>query len=556
VTGLFRWPAGFFSPAGQNRRPMGWRRSAAVTVLCFAAVAGAQETAPQPQPAFDLLLVGGKVADGRGGPLVDADVGVRGDRIVAIGDLRQETAGRTIGARGLVVAPGFIDLHAHADAVARSRGDAANFVRMGVTSIVTGNCGSSVSDLAAHFRQVAAAGISVNYGSLIGHGTVRQAVMKLASRAPTEAELSAMGALVERAMLDGAFGMSTGLIYVPGTYARTPELIELARVVAPHGGVYASHIRNENNDVLEAIDEALAIGTTAKLPVHVSHLKASGRSNHGRSAEILDKLRGARRNGQPVTADQYLYPASSTGLEVLFPSAELEQGRAELARKIAGDPGERARLKSALHATREAVGFADFSYCRVANAPGQDELDGLTIDRIAEQRRGSRDADAQAETILDLFVAADGARVQMIYHSMAEPDVERFVAEDWIAVASDAGIFADSGDRPHPRGAGNNPRLLGRYVREQRRLELAVAVRKMTELPARTFGIPQRGRIEVGWFADLVLFDPERVADRATFDEPRQAPDGIPFVIVNGIVVIDAGRHTGERPGRILRPKR
>lgn len=525
------------------------------TVLLLLGSVRAQEPAPlaATPPPYDLLVLDALVIDGTGQPGVEADVAVKGDRIVAVGNLGRPDAKRVLGGHGLVLAPGFVDLHAHADSVATTRGDAANFVAMGVTTLVTGNCGGSVDDVAAHLSRVEEAGISLNYGTLIGHGTVRQEVLQLTRRAPTAAELAQMQQLVTTAMEAGAFGLSTGLIYVPGAYAKTDELVALARTVAAHGGIYASHIRNENNDVLLAIDEALAIGAEAAVPVHLSHLKASGRRNHGRSDEILTMLRAARADGRAVTADQYVYPASSTGLEVLFPTEALEVGRAELARRIAADPDERNRMRDALHAARERVGFTDFAYCRIAHAPKQPQFDGMTIDAVAAELRGATDVAAQAETILDLFVAAAGARVQMVYHAMAEQDVERILAEDWIAVASDAGIFVDGNDKPHPRGAGNNARVLGHYVRERAVLSLPLAVRKMSDLPARTFGIEQRGRIAPGWYADFVLFDPVQVADRATWTEPKLAPGGIPFVVVNGVVVIDEGRHTGARPGRVLR---
>ncbi|MEZ5963057.1 MAG: D-aminoacylase [Planctomycetota bacterium] len=514
-------------------------------------VAWAPAQAPE---RFDLVVRGGIVVDGSGKPGAPADVAVRGDRIVAVGDLGVGVAARTIEAEGLVVAPGFVDVHTHADSDAVRLPLADNFVRMGVTSIVTGNCGSSVAALGAHLARVEQDGVSVNYGSLVGHGTVRTGIMRTAPRAPTAGELNRMKERVAAAMREGALGMSTGLIYVPGTYARTEELIELAKVVAAHGGLYASHMRDEAGGVLASIDEALRIGSEAGCRVHLSHLKASGRAVWGDGAKIAARLEQARRAGAQVTGDQYLYTASSTSLDVLFPSAELSVGRKEFVAKLGRDDAFRAAMVEAVLAGAKDAGFADLAYCQVAHAPGHAECNGQRLPQVALALLGHDDPSAQARAACRLFVDAEGRRVSMIYHKMAEEDVESILRVPFVAVASDAGIRSRSGDdRPHPRGAGNNARLLGRYVRERRVVPLELAVQKMTSLPADVFGLADRGRIAPGQFADLVVFDPRRVADRATYEDPRADPIGIPWVIVNGVVVVAEGEHTGAKPGMVLR---
>ncbi len=532
------------------------RRSVLVVLqVALCALAGCRSGPPAPRPAFDVILHGGTVIDGSGTPGRRADVGIRDGRITAVGELRPADAARQVDCTGRVVAPGFVDLHAHVDAEIARKPTADNFVQMGVTSLITGNCGTSVRDLGLHFGRCERGGLGLNYGSLIGHGTVRTQVMGTANRAPTPEELARMEALVEKAMQDGAFGMSTGLIYVPGIYSETAELIALARIVARYGGLYASHQRSEGDEVLESIAEALRIGREAGLPVHLSHMKASGRPNWGRSAAILAALREARAAGMAVTGDQYAYDASSTSLDVLFPAEPLAIGRQEFAAKLRDDAAFRSEMHQALRRKMTSSGFGHLGWCRIASAPGHPELNGLTLDQAAPRLcEGRADADAQAEAAIALFIAAAGGRVGMVYHGMAEADVRAFLQEDWIAVASDAGLRdPTSPDRPHPRGSGNNPRVLGRYVREQRVLSLELAIHKMTALPCAIFGIADRGTIRPGAFADLVVFDPATILDRATWHEPTLPPVGIDHVLVNGVAVVDAGVLTGARAGMVLR---
>jgi len=518
-------------------------------LLVISCSIGAQD----PAAPFDVVIRGGTIINGTGEPAFSSDLGLRDGQIAAIGDLSGEATHSSLDAAGLVVAPGFIDVHTHADN-ATSRPEAFNFLAMGVTTIITGNCGSSRADLGETFARLEKTGVSVNFASLIGHATVRRAVLGLSKDAPTAAQLEEMQGLVEQAMRAGAVGMSTGLIYVPGTYARTEELTALASIVGEFGGVYATHMRNENDRVLEAIDEALAIGRDAGVPVQISHIKASGKPNWGRSAQIVAKLRDARAAGARVTADQYVYDASSTSLDVLFPSSELTIGRKAFAAKLESDEGFRRSMRAALMTKMKRVGFGDLSYCRIAYAPNNAELNGKTLPQAAAIRYQDDSKEGQARMALDLFAQSKGRRVGMIYHTQSEKDVMTFMREPYVAVACDAGIrLRKSQSLPHPRGAGNNARMLGRFVRELGVVSLPEAIRKMTSLPARTFGLEGRGELRVGAAADVVLFDPETVQDRATYDAPVLTPVGIPRVLVNGVVVVEDGRHTGARPGQVLR---
>lgn len=529
-------------------------RTRLLACALLAAVCGLPSAPVRAQDAFDLLIVGGELVDGTGAPPRRADVGVADGRIAAVGALKGREAKRTVDATGLCVAPGFVDVHAHADRVALRRPRATNFVSMGVTTLVTGNCGSSVLDVGEHLRALEEKGIGVNYATLIGHGTVRSAVLGTEQRAPTADELVAMRAHVRAAMEAGAFGLSTGLIYVPGTYAELDEIAALCEEVAPFGGLYATHMRNEASRVLESIAEALEIGRRAGVPVHLSHLKSSGKPNWGRSAAMAARLQEARAAGVRVTGDQYAYTASSTSLDVLFPSSALSVGRKEFCTKLSEDAAFRDAMREALHETMAASGFGDLSYAQVASAPGAPDVNGLRLSEVAEKLSGNATPEAQADAAIELMVRSAGRRVGMVYHKMCEPDVERLMRLPFVAVASDSGIrLRETAERPHPRGAGNNPRVLGRYVRERNVLSLALAIHKMSGLPAATFHLRDRGTIRPGAHADLVIFDPETVLDGATYDAPTETPVGIPHVFVNGVAVVEDGAPTGALPGHVLR---
>jgi N-acyl-D-amino-acid deacylase len=500
---------------------------------------------------FDLIISGGRVVDGTGNPWFKADVAVKDGRVAEIGRIDSSRAARVIDAKDLVVAPGFIDVHTHIEGAILDLPAAENFLRMGVTSVVTGNCGGSALPLGEWFTRLEQKGVSINVAALVGHNTVRRAGMNGDfDRPPTTEELQKMRELVDQAMRDGAVGLSTGLEYVPGTYAKTDEIVELAKVAAKYGGVYASHMRNEGLDVEKSISEALAVGAQSGCPVEISHFKVSSKKRWGASAVTIKMVEDARAEGRQVTVDQYLYPAGSTGIGILFPSWLFEGGN-EKTRERLQDAATRERVKRELIAKAAQDGFKDFSFAYVANHGANQSFNGKNIAEITKVVKQKTDVNSQAEQSIDLLLAG-GA--QMVLQKMSDQDVERIFKQPFTMVASDAGVIdAESASVPHPRGFGNNARVLGVYVREKRLVGLEEAIRKMSSLPAQTFKLWDRGLLRPGMAADIVIFDEKTVADRATFEQPKQYAAGIDYVIVNGLVVIEKGSHSGAKPGRVLR---
>ncbi len=500
------------------------------------------------EPEYDCAIINGRIIDGTGNPWFYGSIGIKGDRIVKVGAVDPARAARVIDARGKVVAPGFIDVHTHVEGGLADNPAAENFVYMGVTSIVTGNCGTSSLAVGEFLSQLESKGISINAATLIGHGSVRREAMKEEAREPTAEELQRMRDSIERAMREGAVGMSTGLIYVPGTYSKTGEIVELAKVVARHGGVYATHMRDEGNQVTDSIREALTIGEQANLPVNISHFKVSSKKRWGDSRATCQMIADARGRGQQVTVDQYVYTASSTSLNTLLPTWVLEGGRDKAKQRLA-DPETRAKIKREMVDTLRKGGFKDFSYAVVAGYRPNAEYEGKSITEITKLAGKKRGVEQEAEQIIEMYLAASAG---MVFHKMSEPDVERILAQPYTMIASDSGVQQMGRGAPHPRGYGNNARVIARYVREKRLIGLEDAIRKMTSLPAQTFRLWDRGLIRVGMAADLVVFDPERVADRSTFESPHQYAEGFAYVLVNGRAVIDDGKHTKAAAGRAL----
>ncbi len=531
-------------------RHTGFPRLAVLTLVL--AAGGARSVPVGAQAArFDVLVVGGTVVDGTGAARHRADVGVRAGRVVEVGVLDGATATQVVDATGLIVAPGFIDVHTHADELA-DHPLAEHFARMGVTTVIAGNCGSSPVDLGAAFTRIKTTGAAVNFASFVGHNSVREAVMGTARRAPTAAELAKMKALVAAAMADGAVGFSTGLQYVPGTYAATDEIVALAKVAARSGGVYASHMRNEGTELEAAVAETLAIGEQAHIAVQVSHLKVDAPSRWGASAKALAMIDQARARGMRVMADQYLYDAASSNLGIRFPSWALEGGQPEINKRL-DDAATWARIKEEMRKLIRERGIENYSFARIANYPADTSLNGLTIPDVAQKLKGSKDLDAQLETMRTML-GAGGA--SMVYQFMAEDDITRILKHPMVSIASDSGLNTLGSGVPHPRGYGNAVRALGRYVREMQVITLEEAVRKMTSLPASQFGFADRGTIAPGKAADLVIFDAATVTDRATYDKPHQYPDGVAYVLVNGVAVVAKGAQAEARPGQIVTSSR
>lgn len=499
-------------------------------------------------PSYDLLITNARIVDGSGNPWFKADVAIKDGRIARIGRLGAESASRTIDARGQILAPGFIDVHTHVESI-YSQPAADNFVRMGVTTLVTGNCGSSTTEVGEFLGRIKEKPLAVNLATLIAHGSVRRQVMGLGDREPTPEEVRQMESVVEQGMKDGAVGLSTGLIYVPGTYAKTDEIVSLAKVAARYGGLYATHMRNEGDKVADAIRESIQIGEQAGLPVEISHFKISNKKLWGQSPMTLGLVRDARARGLSVTVDQYAYTASSTSLESRLPSW-LRAGGLEEAKKRLADKDTRER---AINDTKDALkrsGFKDYSFAVVASYGPDKSFNGKSIAEIVKQVKNKSDVKSQIEQMLEMYEAGGAA---MIYHGMGEEDVKRIMQEPFTMIASDSGVRQIDESVPHPRGYGNNARVLGLYVRELKLISLEDAIRKMTSLPAQTFGFRDRGLIREGFAADLVIFDEKTIVDRATFDKPHQFPLGISCVIVNGAPVLENDQMTSARPGVALR---
>lgn len=514
------------------------------TIACFLLLAFSSVVAQD----FDLLIVNGKVIDGTGNSWRYVDVGIKGDKIAAIGQLKSSTATKRIDATGLIVSPGFIDVHTH---IERNVGNmlAANFINDGVTTVVTGNCGSSYTDIAGYAHQLDSVKISLNVATLIGHNSVRRAVMGETMRDPTAEEQKAMEDLVALAMKNGAVGMSTGLIYIPGTFSKTPEIIGMAKVAASFGGVYASHIRDEADHVIAAIEEAINIGRQADMPVEISHFKVTYKPNWGRSQEILTQVEKAREEGIDVTVDQYPYIATSTSLNTRLPDWAFAGGRDSLLLRLA-DPGTRKLIRKEMVESLRAKKAKDYSYAVVARFGADTTLNGLNISQINTIRGRRSKPDLEAETILEM-VEQGGA--QMVFFSINEDDLRKIMRYPFNMFASDAGISRYGSGVPHPRGYGTNARVLGTYVRDLKILTIEEAIRRMTSLPAQKFNLTDRGLLREGFAADVVIFDPATVRDRATFSAPHAYSDGFDYIIVNGTITSERGAHTGARNGKFLR---
>lgn len=517
----------------------------------------------------DLVIAGGEVIDGTGAPRRRADVAIRDGRVAAVGDVGRPAGTRTIDARGRVTAPGFIDIHSHSDESVLMNSALESAVHQGVTCVVAGNCGGAsapVMGLAAEeldrelaryelertwtsFGEYAAtverSGSAINFCSFVGHGTLRMCVMGADDRAPTSGELAAMKALLASALAEGAIGLSTGLIYPPSAYGTTDEIGALATVVRERDGLYASHIRNEGDDLFAAIEENLEIGRRSRVRVQLSHHKASQRRNWGKVKESTAMIERAQREGVDVIADQYPYTASSTGLSVTIPKWVHAGGSGAMCERLR-DPAVRQRIRGEYTETER-----DWAHIVIARARHHPDWSGKTVEELAAA--AGRDP---LEWTCDALIEHDGA-IDIIHHSMDEADVRYVMAKPWVCAGSDSRANAPYGPlsfgKPHPRSYGTFPRILGHYARDEKVLTLEDAVRKMTSLTASRLKLRDRGVVREGAWADLVVFDPERIVDVATYDDPHRYPAGIDHVIVNGEVVTHGEETLPARPGRFIR---
>lgn len=498
------------------------------------------------QSSCDLLIRNGKIIDGTGNSWFYGDIAVKDGKILAIGKLSGYQAKQNIDAQQQIVAPGFIDVHGHIESGIFDRPTADNYIYDGVTTVITGNCGSSASDLGNFFQRIDSLHTSINVASLVGHNTVREKVMKRDNRLATPDEQRRMDQLVEEAMRDGAVGLSTGLIYIPGTFANTAEVVSLAKAAGRFNGLYASHIRNEENGVVDAINEAIQVGKEANVPVQISHFKVSGRANWGKSNITIDLIKAARKDGWDVTIDQYPYTASSTNLGVRLPDWALAGGQDSVQARLR-NPTIRAEIKKGMLEQLAKYKYKNYSYAVVANYSADTSYNGKSITEINKLLGRKAKANREAETIMDMI---DKGGAQMVYHGMHEDDVKYIMQYPFSMMGADAGVPVPGKGMPHPRGYGTNARVLGRYVREFQVISLEEAIRRMTSLAAQKFQLPGRGLLKPGMAADIVVFDPATVSDKATFENPHQYSTGFSTIIVNGEITLQNGQHTGARSGR------
>lgn len=517
----------------------------------------------QQKPSYDLLIRNGRIVDGTGNPWFGGDVGIRAGKIVTIGRIPAETrAIRTIDATGLVVAPGFIDLHTHSDMPLLADGTAQSKVKQGVTLDVLGESASVAprdglddaggdgvkpdwTTFTGYFQRIERQGVSMNVISHVASEQVRRVVLGYDPRPARPAELEQMKALVARSMEEGAWGLVTR--FESGGPAHPDEIIEMAKVVARYGGNYTSHIGSEGFAQTKEIAFAIRVAEEARLPVHIFHLKVRARDNWGTMQKFLDQIEAARARGLDITANQYPYTAMFHGWSAFFPIWAREGGPQQFAARLKEPPvRERIKKDPDFIAWAKEHGWWEGIVMARAGSPANRKYEGMTIAQIAKQRG---DADP-ADTCLALM-AEDGGRISGIFHTMSEDDVRRIMRQPWVAIASDgSAINLEASGVPHPRNYSTNARVLGFYVRDQKVLTLEEAVRKMTSLPAQILGLQGRGLVREGFAADVALFDPQRVRETNSFEKPKSYAEGVPYVIVNGVLVVDQGKHTNARPGK------
>jgi len=525
---------------------------------------------------LDVIIKNGIVVDGTGIPSKQSDVGIAGDRIAKIGELSKVQAKNVINADGLIVAPGFIDIHSHSDICLISNPRAESKIRQGVTTEVGGNCGASVAPISEKNRgefleeaeemgvrvdwytlegflnKLENAGIALNYVSLVGHGTIRSSIMGLDDRTPTANELQQMKEEVSKAMRQGAFGLSTGLIYAPGCFAETDEIVELCKVANEYNGIYTSHMRSEGDKLIEAVNEAIEIGRKANIPVQISHIKAAGENNFGKVKYVLQMVEQARTEGVDVTCDRYPYVASATALSSFFPTWARAGGKDEFLARLR-KPEIRTKIRKEIDEGIENKIRWEKILLSWVRSHKNKAVEGKWIAEVAKER-GQDPFNFACELLLE-----ERGFVNVFSFGMSQEDTDAAILHPLVMIGSDSSTRAPYGmlgrQKSHPRAYGTFPRVIRDYVRERKLLSLPEAIRKMTWASAQRLGIDDRGIIREGAFADLVVFDLNKIEDCATYKEPHQYPKGIEYVLVNGQIVIDRGEHTGRLPGRVLRKK-
>ncbi|MBA3342207.1 MAG: D-aminoacylase [Gemmatimonadaceae bacterium] len=516
-------------------------------------------------PRYDLLITNARIVDGTGNPWYRGSVAVAGDRIAYVGpSVARLTASRVIDAQGQVVSPGFIDMLGHSESSILRGPHAVSKITQGITSEITGEVHSAWPNtlvgeppdprepwrsLDGYFRELERRGIAINLGTYVGTSSVREAVMGIANRTPTSAEMAQMGALIDSAMRDGAMGVGTGLIYIPSTYFTTDELIALTKYAVPYRGGYATHMRSEGAGLLDAVRETIRIAAAAGTWAEIRHIKSRSAEQMQQALALIDSARAA---GIDVTADQYPYIASGTGLRAMLNTWVQEGGNDSLVIRLR-DPAVRARLKNELAADSAAgIRTAERTMVNSVAVDSLKKYQGMRLTEIAQLRGG----DAY-DAAFDILIG-DGGRTSAIYFSFNEDALRLAMRKPWVSVGQDAGavspdLLGKFGERGHPRGFGTFPRILGRYVRQDSVITLEFAIRKMTSLAAQRVGLNERGLLKPGMYADITVFDPETIVDHSTYERPQQLATGVSYVIVNGVAVVDAGKVTAALPGRALR---
>ena len=499
--------------------------------------------------SYDIVIRSGLIVDGSGNVGYSGDIGIVGDIIARVGDIPEDSDALVVDASGKMVTPGFIDIHTHADGGILDDRTAHNFIAQGVTTVVGGNCGGSRLNLRDFFADIESEGTALNIGILVGHNSVRSKVMGNEGREPTSGELDSMKAIIAEEMEAGALGLSTGLKYRPGVYAKTDEVVELAKVAARYGGFYASHLRDEGLGFYKAVEEAIDVGRRAGIPVQLSHHKAVGADMWGATERTLAMIDDACASGLDVTADQYAYRATSTGIGILFPAWSLE-GNADEIRTRLSDPATRKKvIDGIVDNIRHDRGGNDIRNVAISSCGYDRSFEGKNLAEILAMK--GREPTMENAAVLLIEINGQGG-ASAVFHCLSEDDVTRVMKHPRVMHGSDASITEFGSGAVHPRNYGNFPRVLGRYVREQKVLALEEAIRKMTSLPASRIGAADRGRIDEGMAADIVIFDPERIQDTATYTDPHRYPEGIDCVMVNGVIVVKEGEITGKLPGRVI----
>jgi N-acyl-D-aspartate/D-glutamate deacylase len=527
---------------------------------------------------YDLVITNALVYDGKGGRPFEADIGLAGDSIQTVGKVKGSRGKVVIEARGLAVSPGFIDVHDHTDLSLIVNPKAESVIHQGITTLVSGQCGGSPfpvadssyeeekenaktvygvdlnwRDMAGFFGRLEEKGMALNYSTFVGHGTIRGAVIGFNDRPPSPEELEKMKSLVEEHIRGGAFGLSSGLAYTPGSFARPEELTELCRVVARYNGTYATHMRDEEDGLLESLDESIGVAKDSGARLQISHFKVSGQRNWPKVDAALARIDQAKQQGVEIFCDRYPYIASSTGLSSYFPAWALEGTTEDFLRRLQ-DPALDAKLRAHLATFEELLGSWDKVLISQVYLEKNKPLQGKTILQAA------REAGKQPYDFIRDLLIEEKAMVGRISFFGSEDVLKKILAHPLVGVGCDGSAIAPYGilssGKPHPRNYGTFPRVLGKYVRDEKIVPLEELIKKITAIPASRFGFEKRGRLEPGYFADLVLFDPDKIADRATWVDPHQYPVGVEYVIVNGQVVVEHGNHTGRLPGKILKRQR